>query len=643
VLPPEVKIHDSLKIKNQCGDYLVAGVPLQNGELPDVSCSIVDSGVVLEGLFQYGSTSYQQTVTFTVPGLQNPRLVGQPTQSFQVYIFEDTAMQLEVYAKTTGISVAMVEPNPFSRIVVTPESSVNKAHTTYRFKVEGNLVTREGDLLVVDFPAQVSVPSVVKCLSEASKTLSCSVNNKNQVRLILDAATAQRPAVGGLAPQRFEFSISQVVNSGTTAPSDPFSFTLKSPDGFLIAQNSSLGRVATLMPFQLPVSAFLAAPLDYRIGEITNYDIKYFPATYVAGMLIELKLPSQLHLVNIYSIECISMSRNVAATVTCKYDSLRDAIIVAKALTTIEYDIGEGVVFRVGKIRNPLKMLKTDSFRVTTFTEDGYLVDERTQDLSISFDCLKPCRTCLDHSNVVCETCFEDSDSMLLHKGKCINQCPTKFFPTQNLTAFTCEPCLWPKVIDGSVCREPDSQSAVYFFPFAIVAALWLLFAIIFSSVKRQIYFPALAIPGVLLVSLLLALYEVVDLYPTRRAAEFTKMTLITTFGIPLCVQIGFALILFCKLANDVAFRRTLRLYKASTTALIILSLLLNFRLFKLGYCNWSARLNIESLRDRDGRKGLRPWLLNLVLSLLMVPCDLASCGIAVSLLVWADADTRLK
>lgn len=37
--------------------------------------------------------------------------------------------------------------------------------------------------------------------------------------------------------------------------------------------------------------------------------------------------------------------------------------------------MSKGLVFKFGKIRNPISLLETESFGVRTFTKDGYMID----------------------------------------------------------------------------------------------------------------------------------------------------------------------------------------------------------------------------------------------------------------------------
>ena len=70
-------------------------------------------------------------------------------------------------------------------------------------------------------------------------------------------------------------------------------------------------------------------------------------------MWLELKLPSQIKLANETQLECASLSRNLAASLTCSYNVERDIITVKDGFTNLVYDEGEGLVFTIGPLKNP--------------------------------------------------------------------------------------------------------------------------------------------------------------------------------------------------------------------------------------------------------------------------------------------------
>ena len=111
-----------------------------------------ERAILIEKFFEYDSTSYFQAISFTIPGLQNPRLANVTSSSFKVYVFEDKNMEFEIFEMIEGVTVTMDRPNPFDRVNIRTDSLVNKAVTTYRFRAEGVLNAQDGDVLEISFP-----------------------------------------------------------------------------------------------------------------------------------------------------------------------------------------------------------------------------------------------------------------------------------------------------------------------------------------------------------------------------------------------------------------------------------------------------------------------------------------------------------
>lgn len=68
-------------------------------------------------------------------------------------------------------------------------------------------------------------------------------------------------------------------------------------------------------------------------------------------------------------------SKTNATEILCEYDQVKDSVIFTKALTAPDFNVDEGIVFVFGKIKNPTSLLETESFGVTSFTKDGYMID----------------------------------------------------------------------------------------------------------------------------------------------------------------------------------------------------------------------------------------------------------------------------
>ena len=70
---------------------------------------------------------------------------------------------------------------------------------------------------------------------------------------------------------------------------------------------------------------------------------------------------------------------------------------------------------------NPSQLITTDSFKISTMTQDGYLIDSRETGIVISFECISSCKTCVDGYSDKCQSC--DSDKVL-YEDQCVEECP---------------------------------------------------------------------------------------------------------------------------------------------------------------------------------------------------------------------------
>lgn len=403
--------------------------------------------------------------------------------------------------------------------------------------------------------------------------------------------------------QKFIIGISDVTNSGNTAPSDPFSFILTSKDGIQIAANSGVETVTNDSPFTLFPSAFEAQPDLNELGAETNYRIAFFPETYIRDMTVKIKLPSQISFVDQEAdIVCKSLSSNVDSSIQCILDSETGWIMISGAFSRNLFDSSQGIVFSIEGLKNPNSLQTTDSFEIVSLTEDGFLIDSRDSELVINFECLLPCRSCKEGSNSECSACFTDgllTSKAILHESQCIETCPLSsvMIVTNEETTIaatyleeqTCAPCFDSKctncsgpeeglcsicsdeneLIEGN-CEEKKKQEdqtddendtdqplkeedkntseveavedeSFYLFPFALSTLLWAIISLILTRCvvkreKRIAYFLPMAISGIVLVSISMAIYDSVWLYPEKGLTGHAYATLVCAFGLPLFV-----------------------------------------------------------------------------------------------------------
>ena len=96
VVPTEdIKIYNEWLIQRDCEDYFTSGLPLLNDlRLPRIDCTVRRQRTIdIIRMFEYGDTNDYPTFQFTIPGLQNPRVIQQASKSFELYIYEDVEMK----------------------------------------------------------------------------------------------------------------------------------------------------------------------------------------------------------------------------------------------------------------------------------------------------------------------------------------------------------------------------------------------------------------------------------------------------------------------------------------------------------------------------------------------------------------------
>jgi len=119
----------------------------------------------------------------------------------------------------------------------------------------------------------------------------------------------------------------------------------------------------------------------------------------------------------------------------------------------------------------------TSSFKVETFTYDGYVIDERTSNLTVNFYCDYPCASCDLELTDKCYSCYGGIDERYYWDYTCIDDCPTGYYETKSNNCSACNyPCynctetadMCTVCVDGFfMLREYTCQEIVYWpFPF---------------------------------------------------------------------------------------------------------------------------------------------------------------------------------
>lgn len=68
--------------------------------------------------------------------------------------------------------------------------------------------------------------------------------------------------------------------------------------------------------------------------------------------------------------------------------------------------------------------MTTQSWNISTYTNDNYLIDSASTGLSLTFPCNSPCLTCEENQPSNCITCNTFSGAGIMYNGECYIRCP---------------------------------------------------------------------------------------------------------------------------------------------------------------------------------------------------------------------------
>ena len=93
-------------------------------------------------------------------------------------------------------------------------------------------------------------------------------------------------------------------------------------------------------------------------------------------------------------------------------------------------------------MKNPTENLITSSFKIETFSSDGWALDSVATNVTVNFYCVYPCASCNTIDAAQCRSCYPASHQNLYHESKCYSECPTGLMKTENNNCTACEsPC----------------------------------------------------------------------------------------------------------------------------------------------------------------------------------------------------------
>jgi len=167
-------------------------------------------------------------------------------------------------------------------------------------------------------------------------------------------------------------------------------------------------------------------------------------------MIIKFQIPTEVGIPE-EGVTCIGLAGTNERDLTCNVDIFDDHLLVlSDALSTVDTKPGL-IKFEIQSLINPSNGTNmTESFQISTYTTDGYLIDNITTGLELNFFCNHPCQTCNQTQASQCFTCYNKatSDFTYLFEEKCLDDCPIGMYEVEANTVTeivaTCDLCEYP-------------------------------------------------------------------------------------------------------------------------------------------------------------------------------------------------------
>ena len=203
----------------------------------------------------------------------------------------------------------------------------------------------------------------------------------------------------------FQFRITDMKNQISKRPSDSsIEYYVYSSSGVLFEEvlsgmdmvNTEAGELDTILNGILPG--------DFRTDFEANYTLTVEFAQFEKSMYFILYLPPEIDFGE-ENPACTTLSGVDVPVLTCSADRTAKSLKFTDALKYAQSNPGK-IEILIDKLRNPLENIVTSSFKIDSFTYDGYEIDSLTSDVTVNFFCEYPCAECDPDNPSRCEECY---------------------------------------------------------------------------------------------------------------------------------------------------------------------------------------------------------------------------------------------
>jgi hypothetical protein len=388
------------------------------------------------------------------------------------------------------------------------ESEQNGNITWYEFHVQTTNYLVPGDRIYIDLPYPAYFSEDTDCTgrtANVNNVQQCRVSvNLSRIALTLSLPNGyssssrrdrelQSAVLDGQISQgeEFIFRVSNIKNPPSFQPTtESINYSVYTANGVLMEDLTEGFPIINNVPGDLSQYQNGLLPGDFRSSFETNYTLEVYLENYEQNMNIILTLPPEISFAT-DTIVCEGLQGTDSKNVTCLEDRENKQINFTDAVTFQRGNPGT-IRINIQKLKNPIENIVTSSFKIETYTDDGWKLDEIATNITVNFYCNYPCASCNEDDEEQCNSCYSAAFENLFYDFSCYGQCPAGLV---NTTTNNCTECASPcatcenlpdectSCIEGytlrsgmTVCREE------VYWPFPFFAMGFLSFILILIS-----------------------------------------------------------------------------------------------------------------------------------------------------------------
>ena len=286
---------------------------------------------------------------------------------------------------------------------------------------------------------------------------------------------------------------------------------------------------------------------------------------------------------------------------------------------------------------NPEKGAVTGSFKIYTFTFDGYKLDAQERDLTVNFYCEFPCKTCDPFDFEVCYSCFIGDTFQNWHDFDCYTTCPNGFTATGSNNCTACvEPCATCSETT-STCTSCSSgfmlykdnkciEEVFYPFPWLLIAIVWFVIILVSEISTKGVSKFKEAYIAMLSISEFGSWVTFIALCVHRQGFKPAAIIALAALGCSLCLNAAHAFLHVKKIVPQAsaAYQKVLTKYRYNSVFVRLVSYTVSFKFSLLLLSFFYLR------REYRGEYGkTQMWyfnLISLVFICLCVPLICTGC-----------------